>query len=84
MPSPSPGPVFDPDPEPKQEEDEGSSRGLRRSERIQRLTSVARTSDWNESTAAIADFFFVETVHHIAPIPVPPDWPTEKLDGSRR
>ncbi|SGY98834.1 BQ5605_C034g11247 [Microbotryum silenes-dioicae] len=38
MPSPSPGPVFDPDPEPKQEEDEGSSRGLRRSERIQRLT----------------------------------------------
>ncbi|KDE02215.1 hypothetical protein MVLG_07215 [Microbotryum lychnidis-dioicae p1A1 Lamole] len=52
MPSPSPGPVFDPDPEPKQEVDEGCSQGLRRSERIQRLTSVARTSDWNESTAA--------------------------------
>ncbi|SGZ05806.1 BQ5605_C031g10890 [Microbotryum silenes-dioicae] len=52
MPSPSPGPVCDPEPEPKQEVEEGTSQGLRRSERIQRLTSVARTSDWNESTAA--------------------------------
>ncbi|SGZ35470.1 BQ5605_C061g12739 [Microbotryum silenes-dioicae] len=56
MPSPSPGPVCDPEPEPKQEVEEGTSQGLRRSERIQRLTSVARTSDWNESTAADPSF----------------------------
>ncbi|SCV70204.1 BQ2448_1598 [Microbotryum intermedium] len=69
IPSPSPDPASDHEPEPKQEVDEGSSQGLRRSERLLRLTSVARTSDWNESTAT-------------DPLPSPSFGPTLSIKGA--